>query len=207
MATDEKKSGGAASKAGKADKTGGGKSDADKAGAIVMSRAMMVGQLALAMAAVGLVGGLMAAQLAGSPRAAKAATDADAHAEHGHAKHGAANDAPPVDDKFVYIELDPVIVNLDEHRMLRYVRASVIIELDATNKKQLKTTQDLIERRKLVLKNRLTLFLAGRTPDEVRGDKALRHLERQIRDDFNQELWPDKKGLIHDVLFKEFAVQ
>jgi flagellar basal body-associated protein FliL len=164
---------------------------------------MMIGQLALAMAAVGLVGGLMAAQLAGSPRAAKAATNAD----HDHAKHGAANDAPPVDDKYVYVELDPVIVNLDEHRMLRYVRASVIIELDATNKKQLKTTQDLIERRKLVLKNRLTLFLAGRTPDEVRGDKALRHLERQIRDDFNQELWPDKKGLIHDVLFKEFAVQ
>jgi len=67
--------------------------------------------------------------------------------------------------------------------------------------------QDLIERRRLVLKNRMTLFLAGRTPDEVRGDKALRHLERQILDDFNQQLWPDKKGMIRDVMFKEFAVQ
>jgi len=163
---------------------------------VAASLTMMLGGLLLAVIVVGAVSGLVAAKLSAGPRSAEAAADPPGQ-----------TDPNGVVDKYVYIELEPVVVNLDEHRLMRYVRASIVLELDATSPRQLRAVQDLIERRRLVLKNRLTLFLAGRTPDDVRGDKALRHLERQILDDFNQQLWPDKKGKIHDVMFKEFAVQ
>jgi len=165
------------------------------------SQTMMLGGLLLAVIVVGAVSGLVAAKLSTGPQPAAAATDPAGQRD----PHGQAD--PIGGDKHVYIELEPVVVNLDEHRLMRYVRVSVVLELDATNPKQFRAAQDLIERRRLVLKNRLTLFLAGRTPDEVRGDKALRHLERQILDDFNQQLWPNTNGHIRDVMFKEFAVQ
>lgn len=174
------------------------------------SKVMLLGVMSLVVAISGAGGGLLAAKLAAGPQQAAAATpEAAPEAEGGHGNaHGATTtSSSDEDDKYAYVELDPVIVNLDEHRLLRYVRASVMLELDATDKKQLKSVEELLERRKPLLKNRLTLFLAGRTPEEVRGDKALRHLERQIMEMFNEELWPEGKGQIHDVLFKEFAVQ
>jgi len=204
MASDAKHSGEPAARTGKPPANAGKVSRANTV--VAPSRTMVLGGLVVATLVVGTVGGLMVAKWAGGPRPASAATP-DGHASG--PEHALANQPPPstIEDKYAYVELEPVIVNLDEHRLMRYVRAIVILELDATNKRQVQQTIELVERRKLVLRNRLTLFLAGRTPEEVRGDKALRHLERKILDDFNRELWPDQKGNIHDVMFKEFAVQ
>jgi len=201
MANDEKSSGpgGRSGPVGK-----GGAAGQEQAARAPRTLMLVVSMLVVLV--VGAAGGLVTAKFSG-PRTATAATP-DANGESanpGRPGQGNAHTIP--DDKYAYVELEPVIVNLDEYRLMRYARATVVLELDATNKRQLQNVTDLIERRRLVLKNRLTLFLAGRTPDEVRGDKALRHLERRILDDFNQELWPDKKGLIRDVMFKEFAVQ
>ena len=201
MASDEKSSG----PAGKTGAAAKGKASGQTESVARVPQAVMLGVLMLAVLVVGAVGGLVMAKFSG-PQTVSAATPPDTNGESG--KPGLPGEPRTVvDDKYAYIELEPVIVNLDEHRLMRYVRATVVLELDATNKRQLQQVQDLIERRRLVLKNRLTLFLAGKTPDEVRGDKALRHLERRILDDFNQELWPNKKGLIRDAMFKEFAVQ
>jgi len=178
------------------------------------SKVMLLGIVSLAIVVGGAGGGLLAAKAAGhaGPEKASAATaDSESTKDSSHAEHGGGDKtrerSGPDEDKYIYVELEPVIVNLNEPRLLRYVRATVALEIESADKKQVKEVQDLLERRKLVLKNYLTHFLSDHTPDEVRGDKAMRHMERQILEDINAELWPNSKGMIHDVLFKEFAVQ
>lgn len=103
-----------------------------------------------------------------------------------------------------YIDLDPIIVNLNEPRLARYVRAAITITLKKENEK---TAKKVIEANMPKLKNWLTLNLAGRTLDDVRGTKNLNALARDIQDAFNQQLWPDQPPQIEGILFKEFAVQ
>jgi flagellar basal body-associated protein FliL len=105
---------------------------------------------------------------------------------------------------FRYIDLDPIIVNLNEPRLARYVRAAITITLKKENEK---TAKKVIEANMPKLKNWLTLNLAGRTLEDVRGTKNLNALARDIQDAFNQQLWPDQPPRIEGILFKEFAVQ
>jgi flagellar basal body-associated protein FliL len=105
---------------------------------------------------------------------------------------------------FRYIDLDPIIVNLNEPRLARYVRAAITITLKKENEK---TARKVIEGNMPKLKNWLTLNLAGRTLEDVRGTKNLNALARDIQDAFNQQLWPDQPPQIEGILFKEFAVQ
>jgi len=191
----------------KTDKPKGEKTSQDKP----KSKVMLLGIISLVIVVGGAGGGLLVAKAAGhaGPEKASAATvDSESSKESSHG--GGEKTREPSgsgEDKYIYVELEPVIVNLNEPRLLRYVRATVLLEIESGDKKQVKEVQDLLERRKLVLKNRLTHYLSDHSPDEVRGDKALRHMERQILEDINAELWPNSKGMIHDVLFKEFAVQ
>lgn len=107
-------------------------------------------------------------------------------------------------DDYVYYDFEPIVVNLDEPRLARYVRVSITLAITSSNKE---ATLALLDKRKPELKNWMTTFFAGCTLDSVRGAVNLNRLRREILDSLNQQLWPDQKPMVDHVLFKEFAVQ
>lgn len=104
-----------------------------------------------------------------------------------------------------YYDLDPVVANLDVPGVTRYVRAALTLELNSNIDPKKGT--DLLEKKKPVLTNWLTIYLAGLNLEDIRGDKNLQRIQTQILDEFNQRLFPDEKPQIKKILFKEFAIQ
>ena len=106
--------------------------------------------------------------------------------------------------EFGYYDFEPIIVNLDEPRLARYIRVTITLVIKAENHDAAKAALD---KRKPELKNWLTTYFASCTLDNVRGAPSMNRLRREILDAFTQQLWPNQKPLIEQVLFKEFAVQ
>ncbi|MCX5684023.1 MAG: flagellar basal body-associated FliL family protein [Planctomycetota bacterium] len=106
--------------------------------------------------------------------------------------------------EYGYYDFDPIIVNLDEPRLARYIRVSITLVIKAENHEAAKT---MLDRRKPELKNWLTTYFSSCTLDNVRGAPSLNRLRREILDAITQQLWPNQKPLVEQVLFKEFAVQ
>ncbi len=104
-----------------------------------------------------------------------------------------------------YYDLDPVIANLNEPSVTRYVRATLTLELSGTVDPG--KGGSFIDEEKPMLTNWLTIYLAGQTLEDIRGDRNLRRIQAQILDAFNEKLFPDSKPQIKSILFKEFAVQ
>lgn len=104
-----------------------------------------------------------------------------------------------------YYPLDPVVANLNEPSVTRYVRATLIMEVDAQINKKKGTAY--IEEKKPLLTNLLTIYLASLTLEDIRGDTSLKRIQSQLVDSFNEKLFPDAKPQIKRILFKEFAVQ
>jgi len=117
-----------------------------------------------------------------------------------------AENAPPDtgdQTQFQYKDFEPITVNLDEPRLARYIRATITV---AVLPDDLDKVSSLIDDKMPVLRDWLTVYLASCTLDDVRGAANLNRIRREVLDAFNQQLWPDQKPKIHDVLFKEFTV-
>lgn len=108
-------------------------------------------------------------------------------------------------NKTWFYPLEPVVANLNEPTVTRYVRATLTIEIDAQVDQSKGTA--LIEEKKPLLTDWLTIYLASLSLEEIRGDKSLKRIQAQVVDGFNEKLFPDAKPQIKSVLFKEFAVQ
>lgn len=107
--------------------------------------------------------------------------------------------------KVWYYDMDPVVANLNEPSVTRYVRASLTLEISSEVDK--KKCTGFINKKKPILINWLTVYLSGLSLEDVRGDRNLKSIQSQIRDAFNEELFPDSKPQIKQVLIKEFPVQ
>jgi len=107
--------------------------------------------------------------------------------------------------KVWYYELDPVVANLNEPAVTRYVRASLTLEMSAEMDE--KKGKVFLDEKKPVLINWLTVYLSSLSLEDVRGDKNLRSIQSCIRDAFNEKLFPNSKPQIGQVLIKEFPVQ
>jgi len=103
-----------------------------------------------------------------------------------------------------FIMFGDVTVNLDEARLNRYLRTSITLQVDKSKKKEI---EELVEKRKVSLKNWLLGFLADFDMDEIRGAAGQNRIRRQIQDHFNGVLFDDGYDRIHEVLFEEFNVQ
>jgi flagellar basal body-associated protein FliL len=108
-------------------------------------------------------------------------------------------------DKVWYYELDPVVANLNEPTVTRYVRASLTLEMSA--EMDAKKGAAFLDEKKPILVNWLTVYLSSLSLEDVRGDKNLRSIQSRIRDAFNEQLFPDSTSQIKQVLIKEFPVQ
>jgi len=104
-----------------------------------------------------------------------------------------------------YFDLDPVVANLNEPGATRYVRAALTLEMSGELAVDKGTA--LLEQKKPLLTNLLTIYLAGLDIESTRGDKNLKRIQFEICDTFNERLFPDSKPLIKGILIKEFAVQ
>jgi flagellar basal body-associated protein FliL len=107
--------------------------------------------------------------------------------------------------KVWYHELDPVIANLDEPGVTRYLRATITLEL-SSEMDQDKGTVFLSEKT-LVMRDWLTTYIAGLSLERIRGTRNLSRIKKEVRDHFNDLLFPDSKPYIHGIFLKDFAVQ
>jgi flagellar basal body-associated protein FliL len=154
----------------------------------------------LAVAIIGIsaaVGGFMArsATAAAAPAQTPQATQPAEEPAAGETKS---------DVQYTYYEMEPTIVNLDEPRLARYIRASIVLAVRGEN---FKAVSELVDKKKPELKSWLTVYLAGCSLEDVRGPKNLNRICREVREAFNEQLWPGGKPQIEKVLLKEFAVQ
>ena len=103
-----------------------------------------------------------------------------------------------------YYDLEPVVANLDEPSVTRYVRAAIKLEINSAMEQD--KGEKHLEDKKPILTNWLTIYLAGLTLEDARGDRNLKRIQSQILDAFNEKLFPDAKPQIKRILFNEFVV-
>ena len=104
-----------------------------------------------------------------------------------------------------YYDLEPVVANLNEPGATRYVRAALTLEISSDVDERKGTA--FIEEKRPLLTNWLTIYLAGLSIEDIRGDKGLKHIQSEVLDAFNERLFPDSRPQIKKILFKEFAIQ
>ena len=143
------------------------------------------------------------------PKAEVKAKPKKASSGHGGGGHGggeaAKTNAPSSPDQSWFFDCDPVVANLDEPGVTRYVRATLIIEMSP--EAEYEETNALLEEKKALMRNWLTIYLAGCTLDDIRGRKNLVRIQSEIKDSLNDMLFKDSKPLISKILFKEFQIQ
>jgi len=159
--------------------------------------------LSAAVVGIGAAGGYGLGGLFHRPAPA-AAADPNAAAAEGPAAGAEPPRSGAGGDQYAYIDFDPITVNLNEPRLARYVRATIVL---AVSERSAGEATAAVTRKKKELHNWLTVYLAGRTLEDVRGPKGLNRIRREIQDAFNEQLWPNRAPLIDHVLFKEFAIQ
>jgi flagellar basal body-associated protein FliL len=146
------------------------------------------------------IGGFLVGRAFGTRGQAQTAAGAEATAP--------AESAPPLKAGVGagwYYELDPVVVNLNEPGVTRYVRTGLTLEMSSTMDE--KDGRPFLDQKKPLLKHWVTLFFANQTIEDTRGEKNLMRMETQISDTFNTNLFPGSKPRIKSVLFREFAIQ
>ena len=104
-----------------------------------------------------------------------------------------------------YYELDPVVANLNEPSVARYVSLTITLQIGSDLSE--KDGKAIIDEKIPILTDWLTVYLAGLSLDDIRGDKNLKSIQAQILDAFNEKLFPDSKPRIKHILFRNFAVQ
>ena len=100
---------------------------------------------------------------------------------------------------------NPIIANLDEPGVTRYLRAGITLlvssEVDQENGKT------FLNDKELLLRDSLHAYFADLSLEDVRGRRNIERIKRQVRELFNEVLFPESKPYIREVYFREFAVQ
>jgi len=108
-------------------------------------------------------------------------------------------------EKNWYYELEPVTVNLDEPSFRHHVRASVTLEIGSGLEPS--KGRAFLERKKMLMVNRLTISLAGLNREDLRGEGRIEKVQLRIRDALNEELFGGSEPHVRQVLLKHLAVQ
>jgi flagellar basal body-associated protein FliL len=115
---------------------------------------------------------------------------------------------PPVasgKEQLWYYEVDPVVANLNEPGVTRYVRVALTLEIGNGMKEE--AGRAFLDQRKPLMKHWLTLYLSNQTVEGIRGERNLRLVQGQLADTLNQSLFPNARPQITRVLFKELSIQ
>jgi flagellar basal body-associated protein FliL len=106
---------------------------------------------------------------------------------------------------WIYDKLEPVLANLDEPGVTRYVRVTVILEI-SPDMDPVKG-EEFLTSRQMVLRDWMTTYFAGLSLEDCRGTRNLSRIKKEVVDNFNKILFPGSRPFVQSVFFKEFAVQ
>lgn len=118
------------------------------------------------------------------------------------ASENTVSEALPED--ITFLPFGEVTVNLDEGRLNRYLRVNITLQIDKADEESI---TNLLEARRVMLRNWLLSHLSDKGMDDIRGAAGQNRLRREIRDHFNTALFTDGYDRIADVLFEEFNIQ
>ena len=125
---------------------------------------------------------------------------------HGAKKADAGNSvSQTLEGSWIYEKMDPIVANLDEPGVSRFVRVTVILEMNKNI--DIDGGMAFLDEKKIVLQDWMTTYLAGLSLEDVRGSRNLTRIKQEVLEHFNQILFDQGKPYIDRVLFKEFAVQ
>lgn len=119
--------------------------------------------------------------------------------------------SPKIDDSAAasksswYYDLKPVVANLDEQGVTRYVRAAITMEISPAVDQE--TGIAFIDEKMPVLTNWIALYLANLGLEDATGNENLKRIQSEMLNAFNKLLFPDAKPQIKHIFFKEFVVQ
>jgi len=116
-----------------------------------------------------------------------------------------ADDSTTNSQKGWFYGLEPVVTCLDEPGATRYIRATLTLEFSSELERKKGTA--MLEEKKPILTNWLSIYLASLKIDDIRGERNQKRIQLQILDAFNEKLFPDAKPQIRKILFKEFVIQ
>ena len=103
-----------------------------------------------------------------------------------------------------HLDLEPLIVNLNEPQVTRYLRVALSFDIASED---YNTAKALIEKKMNDMKNWLITYLSDLSLEDVRGAKNINRARREILDSLNDRLWPGERSLIVNVSLKEWIVQ
>lgn len=106
--------------------------------------------------------------------------------------------------KQVALPFDNVVVNLGDDRVNRYLRVKLMVAVDEPDSHEV---TELLAKRKPFLKSWLIGHLHDQSFNDVSRKVNVNRLRREIRDQFNQMLYPNGEEKIAEILFDEFQVQ
>lgn len=168
------------------------------------SKGSLIGWLILfAVVTAGITGGFALSQLIGGHPGA----GTDAQPGEDRPDNPEVLLAPPgtENSSWSYDKIEPVVANLDEPGVTRYIRVTVTLEISGqVDRAKMET---FLSEKNAVLKDWLTTYFAGLSLEDVRGSRNLARIKREIQERLNEMLFADGRPLISRVLFKEFAVQ
>ena len=156
----------------------------------------------------GLAGGFALAQLMAGTGSGRQPEAKETQPDDGSPENKTIDDMlidKPGGENLWSYDLEPVIANLDEPGVTRYARVTITLQLDPQMDQEKGTP--FLEGKKPVLIDWLTTYIAGLSLEQVRGTRNLSRIKKEVRDSFNELLFPQGKPLIRDILFKEFAIQ
>jgi len=102
-------------------------------------------------------------------------------------------------------EFDPVLANLDEPGVTRYVRVTVTLEM-SPELDEVKG-REFLGTKKMLVRDWLTTYLAGLGLEDVRGSRNLNRIKKDVLEECNKLLFPKGQPFVERIFFKEFAVQ
>jgi len=104
-----------------------------------------------------------------------------------------------------YVAFGPVLVNLAEGRLTRYLKISISLQV---KKKSTETVKQIVtDSRKAVFRNWLIIYLSDLALEDVKGSSAVNRLRSDIVKGFNALLSKYCEARVEDVLFEEFSIQ
>lgn len=167
------------------------------------SMGWMVWAILAGVCIAGATGGFALSQLIGGSTPAPAAAETAAPAKP--AADTLKDLQAQSGDNWFYDNIEPVLANLDEPGVARYVRATISLEISG----QLDPVKgkEFLDQRQMLLRDWLTTYFSGLSLEDVRGSRNLNRIKRDVLDQFNAMLFPNSKPYVTQVLFKEFAVQ
>jgi len=108
------------------------------------------------------------------------------------------------DSGYIRFDKRPLVCNIHGNRMTRYVNLSIILQVDPEIWGL--ASQRLAEHR-VALKDGLLSHLADKTVEQLTGSGRQKQLQNEIRDLFNEIMFPNQDGRVDAILFDEFAIQ